>query len=87
MSTRRSAHKRRGRRSQTRVVTYAVEWPEDSSLEHPVRAILRRHPSVTQFGTSEIGVWFNGTPGDDLRAARAEIEALLKTRSLRESSR
>lgn len=61
--------------SKTKVVGYAFRGMDAYAAEK----ILKTCPAVTQFDFSARGehfVWFNGTPGEELRAARDKIAAL-----------
>lgn len=61
--------------SKTRVVGYAFQGMDAYEAER----ILKACSAVTQFDFSSRGehfVWFNGTPGEELRAARDKIAAL-----------
>jgi hypothetical protein len=61
--------------SKTRVVSYAFQGMDAYEAEK----LLKACPAVTQFDFSARGehfVWFNGIPGEELRAVRDKIAAL-----------
>ena len=74
----------RGERSSTRVVTYRYEVPGgfDESVVEPVIERAREAGVVTEYDTGRGQVvWFQGAPGDGLRALRERVLELLGPRA------